>query len=215
LDFYVGGTAGKRVLDAGCGTSFIMRSLATDLKDVYSVDNSDISLGYSAKRGMVNLAKADLLQLPYGDGFFDLAVCTDAIEHNRDDRGVVKEIARVLKPGGAVLATVPAMTCLWGPQDEKLGHFRRYTPDGFAALFGDCFQVLKSSYFNSFLFPPVYLMRRLFNLFPSLLKERDELDINDSLANEVFFRIFSSERHLLKRVNFPFGVSAIVIARKK
>jgi len=206
LKKYNGGMENKKILDAGCGTSFLSKSISSDANNVYSVDNCPISLDYSRKRGMQNIINADLGALPFGDGAFDIGICMDVIEHNNEDRALVGELARVIKKGGILVAAVPAMPSLWGPQDEKLGHCRRYKKDELRGLFEENFEILKISYFNSLLFLPIFLLRKLFNLFPTILKERDELDINNKFLNNFLYKIFGLEAVLLKYADFPVGV---------
>lgn len=215
INFFAGNFTGKNILDAGCGTSFLSKSIFGGAADIYNVDSCSLSLDYSRKRGMVNVINSDLNNLPFKDGFFDIIICTDVIEHNQDDGGLVGELSRVLKSGGLLIATVPAMPSLWGPQDEKLGHFKRYARKEFGKLFEKDFKILKLSYFNSLLSPPIFILRKLFNFFPAILKERDELDINNKFINFVLYKIFNFEAFLLKHMNFPFGVSLLVAARKK
>jgi SAM-dependent methyltransferase len=63
----------------------------------------------------------------------DAALCLEVIEHIQDDRRAVREIARVLKPGGFLIGSVPYY--YYWPQYERLmGHFRHYTRDSFGEL---------------------------------------------------------------------------------
>ena len=214
-NFYIGGIDNKKILDAGCGTSFLSKNISNAINNIYNVDNCPISLDYSRKRGMPNVINADLNSLPFADGVFDVGICMDVIEHNQDDQRLVDELARVIKKDGVLIAAVPAMRSLWGPQDKKLGHYRRYGKDEFKKLFEKDFTPLKISYFNFLLFLPMFLLRKIFNVFPNILKERDELDINNKFLNNFLYKIFSFEASLLKHVNFPVGVSLIAVARKK
>jgi len=204
-----------KVLDAGCGTSFLSKSIVSNLHNLYNVDNDQLSLYYSKKRGVVNIVQADLNIMPFSDNSFDLTFCMDVIEHNEDDRYLVGELSRVIKPGGIIIASVPALMQLWSPQDVKLDHFRRYKIKQFSELFEDKFEVLKASYCNTLLFPPIYLLRKIFNIFPNITKDKDELEINNKFINNILYKIFSQEAKLLKNINLPVGVSCIVVARKK
>jgi SAM-dependent methyltransferase len=53
------------------------------------------------------LARADLLNLPFGDHSFDLVVCSEVLEHIREDRRAAAELSRVLKPGKNLVVSVP------------------------------------------------------------------------------------------------------------
>lgn len=205
----------KKILDAGCGTSFLSKCISPNLANIYNVDNCELSLNYSKRRGMLNVISADLNQLPFNNEAFDVCVCMDVIEHNKDDKLLVGELGRVVKKGGVMVASVPALQSLWSPQDKKLGHYKRYNKGGFGELFEDNFDIIKLSYFNSLLFPPIFIFRKVFNAFPGLLKEKDELDINNKFLNRILYHIFSLESYLLRYVNLPFGVSLIIVARKK
>ena len=66
-------------------------------------------------------------------GTFDGAVCGEVLEHLEDDRTAMGEIARVLAPGGVLVATVPANPWRYDWLDHWAGHQRRYTPEGMGA----------------------------------------------------------------------------------
>ena len=68
-----------------------------------------------------------VLEMPFADDSFDLAVSLDVIEHLEDDLGALRELRRVVAPGGALLVTVPAYQWLWSGHDEINHHHRRYT----------------------------------------------------------------------------------------
>ena len=65
--------------------------------------------------------------LPFADDAFDLVTTLDVIEHIDDDVAALRELRRVLRPGGRLLVAVPAFMFLWGKQDEVSHHRRRYT----------------------------------------------------------------------------------------
>ncbi|MFA5133280.1 MAG: class I SAM-dependent methyltransferase [Patescibacteria group bacterium] len=216
IEKFIGDIGGKKVLDAGCGTGFLSKSVVPEMGDIWAVDNCGLSLSYAEKRGHKNIFSADLgKDLPFESSSFDLCLCMDVIEHNEDDAAITRELARVLKSGATLIATVPAMRSLWGPQDEKLGHYRRYGTGDFKKLFEENFEIKKISYFNFFLFPVIYLIRKIFNLAPGLLRQRDELDINSKFFNNLLYNIFHLESHLLKYADLPFGVSVVIVAQKK
>jgi ubiquinone/menaquinone biosynthesis C-methylase UbiE len=82
-------------------------------KHVTGVDMSDDAIRFCAEKGLGHVEK-----LPFDNVSFDVVLATDIIEHVDDDNRALAEIARVLRPGGKVLITVPAFQALWGLQDE-------------------------------------------------------------------------------------------------
>jgi SAM-dependent methyltransferase len=125
------------VLNAGCGAgSFTLRLLDAGY-EVTSVDASEAFVERVRRlvgdRGAVELA--DLHALRFEAGTFDAIVCGEVLEHLDDDQTAVREFARVLKPGGVVLASVPANPWRYDWSDLWAGHRRRYTAAGLAERF--------------------------------------------------------------------------------
>ncbi len=73
------------------------------------------------------------------------------IEHIRDDHQLVRRLTALLRPGGHLVAYVPACPQAYGTLDRALGHFRRYTPDSLTALLASAgLQTARPSYMNLF-----------------------------------------------------------------
>lgn len=82
-------------------------------------------------------AVGELSALPFEDARFDLIAAFDVIEHVEDDRRVFGELARVLKPGGVLLCSVPLHAAHWTSFDACVGHARRYEPEALDALLAE------------------------------------------------------------------------------
>ena len=97
------------ILDVGCGAHpSYAREIAAMGKQVHGVDFTFNFLRLAKPTsGDMKLAQADATRMPYRDSAFDAAICSETAEHIPDDRGVVQEIARVLKPDGILFFTVP------------------------------------------------------------------------------------------------------------
>jgi hypothetical protein len=138
----------------------------------------------------------------------------DIFEHLEDDRNGIRECSQALTKRGILILTVPAFKWLWGIQDSVTRHKRRYKREEILNLLTlEGFEVLKSSYFNFFLFFPILFARRVTRLLG--LKIRSENEINSPLLNLLLKGIFSLEPYLLRHFSFPFGVSILSVARKK
>jgi SAM-dependent methyltransferase len=131
---------GPEVLNAGAGAGSLTLKLAARGLRVTSVDASPELCMWTSEalraRGLeeVNPVMAgDLERLDLPDAAFDAAVCAEVLEHLDDDAAALRELHRVLRPGGLLLLTVPANPFRYDWTDRWAGHRRRYAPDALAA----------------------------------------------------------------------------------
>ena len=205
-------TGRPRILDVGCGTGANLEMLAR-FGDVEGVDIAREALAFCRERGLKDVRHGAAEKLPYEDGSFDLVTSFDVIEHLDDDVAGLREIRRVLKPGGRTLLFVPAFMFLWGVQDDVSNHRRRYTLAGLQRAVREAgFEVERATYINITFFVPILLVRTLMRAFG--LRTESENNINVSALNGIFGRVLGAESSLLRRMNFPLGVSAICVARR-
>ncbi|MGA2462930.1 MAG: class I SAM-dependent methyltransferase [Thermodesulfobacteriota bacterium] len=200
-------------LDIGCGAGSNLRALVSAGLYAIGLDRSTYALTLARRKGGGPLLAGDLNKLPIKTKSVGLIIGMDILEHLEDDSNGISEFHRALREGGILLLTVPAFKSLWGIQDVVTGHKRRYTKKEILnKLRQGGFNILKSSYYNFFLFIPILLGRRLMHIFG--LKIESENEINFPILNFFLKTIFSLEPHILKRSSFPFGVSIFCIARK-
>jgi SAM-dependent methyltransferase len=200
-------------LDIGCGTGSNLRALRSAGLSMIGLDRSIRALLLTKKKFKSPLINGDLNELPIKNQSVGLIIATDILEHLDNDLIGVQELYRVLKKEGVLILTVPAFKWLWGIQDVVTGHKRRYSKkDILMKLRGFGFEVLRASYFNFFLFLPIFLGRRIIHLLG--FKIESENEINSPLLNFFLKTIFSLEPYLLKYFSFPFGVSIFCIAKK-
>jgi SAM-dependent methyltransferase len=105
-----------RVLDFGCGEGAFLPSLCSNFKDVVAVDvDVAAARALAGHYGLDNLSilKARAPTLPFADGIFDFIVAADVLEHVRDLDPVVKELARLLAPGGRLVISAPSENVLY------------------------------------------------------------------------------------------------------
>jgi SAM-dependent methyltransferase len=127
LDLLVASRPGRRILNAGAGQGTLSAKLESLGYEVTSADSSPAAVAVLQERVVGEVACADLTALPFPDERFDAAVLGEVLEHIPDDRAALGEVARVVRPGGAVAISVPANPKLFGRSDEWAGHVRRYT----------------------------------------------------------------------------------------
>jgi len=198
-----------KIFDFGCGSGYTVGYLQ---KLGYYAE----AIEFGRSRGVGNLEVAQNNQIEALEGGFDLIMALDVVEHIEDDLGVISNLERALKPGGSLIITVPAHMWLWGVQDDVAHHFRRYTMKSVVHLFDKfpSLAMVKKSYFNTFLFPMIAVARLASRWFGLGGRESD-FEINNGLLNNIFFSVFNLESKFLKYFNFPFGVSILLVVKKK
>jgi len=202
-----------RILDVGCGTGANLLMLS-QYGDAEGVDLSEDALAFCRERGLDKVRLGAGEELPYEDGTFDLVTAFDVVEHMDDDLAGLREMRRVLRPGGRVLLFVPTFMFLWGLQDDVSNHRRRYRlPELRRVLEQAGFEIERTTYANITFFFPILVMRQLMRL--TGIKTDSENNINVTALNGVLGSVFGAESLLLKFMNLPFGVSGLCVARVK
>ncbi|HEX8523542.1 MAG TPA: class I SAM-dependent methyltransferase [Tepidisphaeraceae bacterium] len=122
------------VLDVGCGLGDVLSELDPRYT-LHGTDYAKFNVGVANRRlaGKAKITQASIYDLPYTSNTFDVALCLEVLEHIEDDARAVREIARVLKPGGILIAAVP-YTFYWPEYLRLMGHFRHYTRESFSNL---------------------------------------------------------------------------------
>jgi SAM-dependent methyltransferase len=201
-----------RFLDVGCGTGANLEMLS-QFGEAEGVDVSEDALAFCRARGLAKVRRGAAESLPYKDGEFDVVSALDVVEHLDDDLAGLSEMRRVLKPGGRALLFVPAFMWLWGVQDDVSHHRRRYTlPLLRARVEAAGLAVERATYANLTFFAPILAGRLLMRALS--LRPASENNVNVSALNGVAGRVFGAEARWLRRFNLPFGVSAIIVARR-
>ncbi len=201
-----------KILDVGCGTGANLEMLA-NFGTAEGVDVSDDALEFCKQKGL-KAHKGLAEKLPFEDESFDVVTALDVVEHLDDDIAGLKEMYRVLKRDGKTLVFVPAFMWLWGVQDDVSNHRIRYTKKQIVERLRRAgFEIERATYANWTFFAPILAGRTLMKI--TGIKPESENNVNVSALNGIFGKIFSSERLWLKNFDFPFGVSIVIVAKKK
>lgn len=222
------------ILDIGFGTG----AMLTFLQRYGHVTGMDMSLDairFARTRCHAPMLLGDITALPLETASIDLVTAFDIIEHVPDDRAAFAELARVCRPGGHMLVTVPAFQFLWGNQDVVSHHQRRYTLaelETHVRAVG--FVPRRISYFNAILFPAVAAVRMARRLRGELVgalpcrastargerRPRGEVKSDftmtkPGLVNDTLARVFAAEGRWLTRWRLPVGVSVVCLAERR
>lgn len=151
--------------------------------------------------------------IPFAAPGFDLICFLDCLEHIAEDTASLASARRMLKPGGAVLITVPAYQWLWSKHDEFLHHQRRYSRRSLRAAVGAAgLEVDRISHFNTLLSPLAIAARLKDRLSTSPTSTGTAVPTPP--LNALLHWIFSAERHWLSMSTLPFGISLLAVARQ-
>src|SRR6267378_6823015 len=136
------------ILDVGCGTGANLEMLS-EFGEAEGVDISGEALTFCRERGLENVKQGEAEALPFEDSSFDLVTGLDVVEHLDDDLAGLKEMRRVLRPGGRALVFVPAFMFLWGVQDDISHHRRRYSMKELKRVVREAgFEIERATYVN-------------------------------------------------------------------
>ncbi|MBT5827064.1 MAG: class I SAM-dependent methyltransferase [Gammaproteobacteria bacterium] len=213
IDRYVPTNDNHKILDIGCGSGLMLNALE-QIGDTYGMDMSDDAINFS-KEIFSGTVKKGMLpdNIPYDEEYFSLVVALDVIEHVDDDRASLTAIRSHIAEGGQAVISVPACMFLWSEHDVLNEHKRRYTLEELKGKLIDAgFTIEKISYFNTFLFPLISLVRMMNNLLKR--KGASEIDLPHPAINYIVEKIFSLEKYFLRIMNFPIGVSVLAVVRK-
>ncbi len=208
-----------KILNVGVATGY-SSTLFNEFGTVTSVEYDRETAEFASTVTGTEVVCASVTALPFKDAEFDMVFAFDVIEHVEDDSLAVKELCRTCKKDGFVFITVPAFMFLWSNHDVVNHHFRRYTMKSLIKLLADLkTEVVKSTYFNFFLFFPIAAWRLIAGKGKGGSAGSDNRvffgkGIFHSIINAFFYGIFLLERPLLRFLGFPKGVSILLILKK-
>ena len=206
----------NRILDIGSGTGIILK-LLEGYGIAFGVDFSADAIRFLKRRDLHFVVRSDAsLSIPFKEDVFSVITCLDVLEHIDDDFTLINEMIRVCEPRGHIILTVPAFNALWSPHDSALEHRRRYTRNQMLKRISqlNC-AVIKSSYYNTALFLPILAVRKLKPFLSD--KQRIESDFFIPIPrwlNTLLALLYMAEIACLQFLNFPFGVSLLLILKK-
>jgi SAM-dependent methyltransferase len=214
LDAHLPAGAAGPILDAGCGTGGTTTWLRR-YGEVVGVDRAAEAAPFWPAAGLHRMARGSVAALPFQSERFGLVTCFDVLYHRQvlDEGAVLAEFARVLRPDGVLLLRVPAYDWLQGGHDVAVHTRHRYTrAEATSAVSAAGLAVKTATYANCFLFP-LALAKRVGERWRGASQE--EMAVPAAPLNAALLGVLGLEAHVAPRWALPFGLSVVVLARKR
>ena len=210
-----GGRRDLHLLDCGCGTGHNLATLLRPYGHAFGFDLTPAGLAHGRRAGLA-LARADMRAIPFHSSRFDLVTSFDVMQYVGDDYAVLREIARVLKPGGGLVMTASALDILRGGHAGTWPEVRRYTTGRMRSVVESAgLQVRRLTYLFATLFPAMLAVRALRRDATSPDGEGDwEMSIPPAPVNAALTSMLGIEAAVSRLVPMPVGSSVLVVARK-
>lgn len=197
---------GQKIIDVGCGSGLLLQYLPKNL----TLTGADFSEG-NIKKAKEKNPHASFFQANLDDksswknysNMFDSVLCSEVVEHIKDDKIAMDILFSLVKPNGVLILTVPAFKLLLSKFDIKEGHYRRYSKKDICNLVEKAgFHIESARYWNVMGFFGWLIFIKILNL--NLKKS----------SNSIFASIMGKFLKIEKIIKFPFGQTVIIKARK-
>ncbi len=205
------------LVDAGCGTGAMLLEMSRVCR-VVGFDRYDESIALA--RAKIRAAGGELLRAsleaaPLADGCASLALLLDVLEHLNQPEAALDEMIRIVRPGGLIVITVPALPWLWGDWDEALHHRRRYRRKDLLELAArPGVELLRCIYFNTAMLVPIACVRLWRRIFPPAKgKARAEDKLPAPLLNSLAHQCLVQPARW-SWLRAPIGVSLLAVLRR-
>lgn len=208
-----------RIIDIGCsGGELLADLMQLGYDNLYALDYSEEAIRICREKGISNAYVMDGHNPEFPEGYFDLIIASDSLEHLKDDQLALANWSRILKPGGLLFVFVPAFMFLWSHHDDINYHYRRYTRKELKTkLRQSGLDIVQSGYWNTAVFLPTLAVRMLEKITGRNKKAAEKSDaivVMPEALNRLMINVISIENFFCKNSLLPVGVSTFTIARK-
>ena len=211
------GRRNLRIIDCGCGTGYNLMNLLHPYGQTFAFDRTVDALR-RARTARRPLVRADIQQIPFASNSFDLATSFDVIQSVPDDTQALRELARIIKPGGHLVLNVTALDVLDGDHSDVWGEFRRYTAQRAERLLkGAGLEPVRVTYLFGSLVPLMLAVRWVQKVLRPIRPPDGDADLTipPPPINTMLTLLVSGEAALARRqVWLPFGSSLLIVAKK-
>ena len=213
------GHASPLIIDCGCGTGANVAWLR-QYGRAYGFDLTWNGLELGHAMGRRNLARGSIGAIPFSDACADLATSFDVFQCLPDpiEHAAIREMWRVLKPGGRIVLNVAALDVLRGGHSALSEEVRRYTPARLRRVVEAAgFEIERLTFVNASLFPlmlPVRVAQRWVGGGSDVAPGEFDINVPPAPVNSLLSGLVWMEAAALRGVNMPIGSSILCRARK-
>ena len=213
-----------RILEVGCSSGYMLAELHAKWPDAHLAGLDALPDGLATAQARVpsaEIAHASATDLPIKDSSVDVVITINVLEHVADDALAFRESARVLRPGGVLVAVIPNNPALYDYYDAHLSHERRYRrgePGMLATRAG--LTLVEERYLGQYVYPPFWLVKKRNrrigdHMTDAQRAERVEADVTKTGDSRLGSATAKIEATLLRHgLGLPFGIRQMVVARK-
>ena len=211
------------VLEIGCSSGYLLQDLLKRAKHATIVGSDYIKeLLYTVANRLrgIPIVQFDITQCPFEDSQFDGIVMLNVLEHIKDDTAALKQVYRILKPGGIAVIEVPAGPHLYDFYDKHLMHYRRYRLQDLTSLSHSIgFKIKRTSHLGFFIYP-LFAMVKKRNIEKGKKMSTSEIElcvsqqIKRGNTKPIMHAIMKLELIFGRFFDYPWGIRCIVILEK-
>ena len=212
------------ILEIGSSSGFLLQDMKKTFPETFVIGSDCIPEPLekiARKHPDVPLIQFDLVNCPLPDNCVDVVVALNVLEHIEDDRAALKQLHRILKPGGHAILEVPANQDLYDFYDKQLKHFRRYSLNELSDKSERAGFVLKNASHLGFFVYPVFRFMKLRNKekmkrinVQSVDSMKQMIHLGGPVMNTALYATMRFELILGKQIRYPRGIRCIITLKK-
>lgn len=212
------------VLEIGSSSGYLLRDIKNAVPGIFIIGSDCIPepLEKIAEyHPDIPLIQFDLVSCPLPDNCVDVIVALNVLEHIENDDTALRQIYRILKPGGNAIIEVPANPDLYDFYDEQLKHFRRYTlVDLISKAKKAGFTLETRSHLGFFVYPGFRFvkLRNKQKMKHIRVQQKDSvkqlINLGGSITNKTLHCVMQIELKLGKMIPYPCGIRCLVTLKK-